>query len=171
MQPRARTLSAVTLGAAMLFGAAAMAADLPKEGTFSHTTSAFFTFKGTPIGKGRFLNTWDNNGLSVGTGLTDHMTWHCFGLQDTTDGMAEYNGYCVTTDPDGDQIVFNVVSDGKFAWDAKSVKGRATLTTGTGKYAGITGTVTYVCHSAEFKTAAEGTGVLYCPSQGSYKLP
>ena len=35
------SLSAFTLSAAMAFGAAAMAADLPKEGTYSGTYSAF----------------------------------------------------------------------------------------------------------------------------------
>jgi hypothetical protein len=37
MQPRTRLFSAFTLTVAMAFGAAALAADLPKEGTFSGT--------------------------------------------------------------------------------------------------------------------------------------
>jgi len=55
MQPRACLLSAVTLSAAMAFGAAAMADDLPKEGTFNVTYSASGTNKATAIGKERLL--------------------------------------------------------------------------------------------------------------------
>jgi hypothetical protein len=55
MQPRATFLSAVTLGTAMVLGTAAMAIDLPKEGTYSGTYSAFGTCKATAIGKERLL--------------------------------------------------------------------------------------------------------------------
>jgi hypothetical protein len=47
-----------------------MAADLPKEGTFSGTYSAVGTTKAIPIGKERILLTFDENGLSEGEGLT-----------------------------------------------------------------------------------------------------
>jgi hypothetical protein len=164
-------LSAATLSAAMAVGAAAMAADLPKEGTFSVTWSGAATFKATAIGKERLVFAWDENSLAVGTGLFDHMTWHCFGLGDIANGMAQWNGYCVGTDTAGDQIAANVASDGKYAADAKSFPGLATLTTGTGKYAGISGSWKYVGHGPEFRTAAEGTYVEYGNLQGSYKLP
>ncbi len=45
------SLSAFTLTTAMAFGAAAMAADLPKEGTYKGTYAAVGTFKANPIGK------------------------------------------------------------------------------------------------------------------------
>jgi hypothetical protein len=47
MQQRTSILSAFTLSAAMAVGTAAMAADLPKEGTFSGTYSGFGTAKVT----------------------------------------------------------------------------------------------------------------------------
>src|SRR5271165_1744962 len=112
MQPRTCILSAFTLSTAMAVGAAAMAADLPKEGTFNVTFSGSGTAKATAIGKERLLIAWDLNGLTVGTGLFDHMTWHCFGLNDTANGMRQYNGYCIMTDPAGDQIVGDIASDG-----------------------------------------------------------
>jgi hypothetical protein len=65
------------LSAAMFLGSAAMAADLPKEGTFSFTYFGAGSFKATPVGKERVLLAWDENALSVGNGLFDHMTWHC----------------------------------------------------------------------------------------------
>jgi hypothetical protein len=171
MQPRTCIISAVTLGTAMFFGFAAMAAELPKEGTFSATYSGFGTFKGSQIGKSKYLGMFDENGLTVGKGLMDHLTWHCFGLQDTTDGMTQFKGNCVGTDPDKDQIAMDIASDGRQAWDAKSYAVTGTFTAGSGKYAGITGIYTYVVHSPEFRAATEGTYLNYSPGEGSYKLP
>jgi hypothetical protein len=69
MQSRTCIMSAFTLSISVAFGAAAMAADLPKEGTFSGTYSAVTTVKAIPIGKERVFLTFDENGLSVGEGL------------------------------------------------------------------------------------------------------
>ena len=85
--------------------------------------------------------------------------------------MGQVHGYCVWMDPAGDQIVANIASDGKFAADAKSFNGTATFTTGTGKYAGISGSWTFVGHGPEFRTAADGTYVQFGNMEGSYKLP
>jgi hypothetical protein len=112
MQPR--MLHAAAMSATVLLGRAAIAADLPKEGTFTFTYFAAGTFKATPIGKERMLVGFDENGLSVGNGLFDHMTWHCWGLEDITTGIAQVHGYCLGTDPAGDQILDEVASDGKF---------------------------------------------------------
>jgi hypothetical protein len=155
----------------MFLGSAAMAADLPKEGTLGWTYSSAGTAKATPVGKERVLSAWDENGLSVGNGLFDHVTWHCWGIEDIAKGMSQFQGYCVGTDPAGDQIVGEVASDGKFPADTKSVKVVGKLTTGTGKYVGISGDFTFVGHGPEFKTAGEGTYAQYGTGQGSYKLP
>ncbi len=171
MQTRTGVLSAFTLGGAMACGVAAMAADLPKEGKFSVTLSGAGTAKITAVGKERLLLAWDETDLTVGTGLLDHMTWHCFGLYDVMNAMTQVQGYCVATDPAGDQLVGNVASDEKFAADAKSFSISGTITTGTGKYAGISGGWTIVVHGPEFRTAADGTYVTYGPLQGSYKIP
>jgi hypothetical protein len=142
-----------------------------KEGTFSVTVSSAGTFKATAIGKERLLSAWDESGLTVGNGFLDHATWHCFGLYDVMNGRAQWQGRCVATDPAGDQVVSNVASDGKYLADAKSYNGTGTFTTGTGKYAGISGGWTFVGHSPEFRTAApESTYVQYGSLQGSYKI-
>ena len=171
MQPRTCLLTVVALSAAMAFGVAAMAADLPKEGTYSGTYAGFGTAKVTAIGKERLLVAFDENALSTANGFTDHMTWHCFGLQDVANGMAEAHAYCVGIDPDGDQVVGNAASDGKFVADAKKFSGKVTWTTGTGKYTGISGGHTFVFSGSEFRAAAEGTYAAYATYQGSYKLP
>jgi hypothetical protein len=171
MRPFPYILSVFTLSTAILFETAAMAADLPKEGSFSGTYSGFATFKAAPIGKDRILIVWDDNGMSLGKGIVDHATWHGFGLDDIASGMVRFSGYYVTTDRDGDQIVANM-AERTGAADAKSFNGSATLTTGTGKYAGITGDYTYVCMSPnEFRTATQGTFAYGCTLQGSYKIP
>ena len=169
MQPRTCMLSAFTLTAALSFGSAAMAADLPKEGTFTATYSGAGTYKATSLGKERALGAFDENGLSVGTGLFDHMTWHCWGLFNITNGMGQAHGYCVATDPAGDQIAAEVGDEKHDVSKPFGVKG--TFTMGTGRYAGISGGWTLLAHSPEFKTA-EGSYVQYgTSSQGSYKLP
>ena len=150
-------LSAFTLSTGMVCATAAIAADLPKQGTFSGTYFAFGTYKLTSIGKERLLSAWDENGLSIGNGFLDHLTWHCWGLYDAEKGMAQSQGFCVGTDPDGDQIAGNAGTDGRYAADAKSSKGWVTFTTGTGKYTGISGGITTVDHNNEFRPAAEGT--------------
>ncbi len=44
------------------------------------------------------------------------------------------------------------------------------LTGGTGKFAGISGTGTYINHANEFRTATLGTFVNYLTFEGTYKL-
>ena len=85
--------------------------------------------------------------------------------------MEQDRGYCAATDPTGDQLVADVASDEKYPADAKSFGGKLTFTTGTGKYAGISGGGTFTCHGREFRTAAEGTYANYCTNSGSYKIP
>jgi hypothetical protein len=172
MQSRTSTLFAFTLGSAMTIGAAATAADLPKEGTSTGTYYSFGTAKATPVGKERVVGVIEENGLSLSNGFGDHVTWHCSGLLDITKGTAQYQAYCVGTDPDGDNIVADVASDGTYPADAKIVKGHGKLTTGTGKYTGISGGLTYVSHGAEFRSAAEGSYFQYnTDARFSYRLP
>jgi hypothetical protein len=170
MQSRTCIMSAFTLSTSMAFGAAAMAADLPKEGTFSGTYSAVGTTKVLPIGKERVLLTFDENGLSVGEGLFNHWTWHCWGLGDFTNGMGGAHGYCVGTDPAGDQVAINF-ADEKHPLDQKIVPGSFTLTTGTGKYAGITGSATYEGDESAFRSPEGGPDFDHNTHRGSYKLP
>ena len=170
MKLRKCLLSAVTLGTAVLMGSAAMAADLPKEGTWNVTNSGFGTAKGVTSG-GRTMAAFDENTLQVGEGLLDHMTSHCWGLFDITNGTAQHHGYCVGTDPTGDQIIADFSSDGRYPPDSKSVKGTFTFRGGTGKYAGISGSGEYVSDAAAFRSGTEGTYFTHSTNQGGYKLP
>jgi hypothetical protein len=164
-------LSAFTLSTAMAFGVASMAADLPKQGTYSGTYSNPGTYKAYSIGKERAAASWEADGLTVGTGFLDHTAWHCFGLNDIASGLEQWHGYCVLTDPAGDQIMANVASE-KHALDAKSFGASGTFTAGTGKYVGIGGDLSFLCqNNTEFRTAAAGTYIFYADLKASYKLP
>jgi hypothetical protein len=103
----------------MFFGVAAMAADLPKEGTYSGTYSSVGTVKATAVGKERVLIAFDEYGLSLGKGITDRMRRHCSGLIDLVSGIGQIHGHCATTDPDGNQIAVNFDGD-KFSPAAKT---------------------------------------------------
>ena len=162
-------LSACTLSTAMLFGTAAMATDLPKEGTYKGSYTSFGTIKFIAVGKERVLTVWDENGLSLTDGFLDHVTWHCWGTGDFTKGVGQEQGYCVGTDPAGDQIADNVHTE-KHAIDSKTFVAPDMWTGGTGKFAGVSGGGPVPCHPGDFKPATEGTYFLNCDFQGSYKL-
>ena len=171
MQPRTCMRSAFALSAAMFLGTAAMAADLPKEGTFSGSYYAFGTFKATRVGKDLLLGVFDDNGPSLGNGLLDHTTWHCWGLANFVNGVGAPHGSCVATDPAGDQISFDFEQEKWSLATGKNVHETAKITGGTGKFAGISGGFPWVVHVNEFRTAVEGTYAVYATYQGSYKLP
>jgi hypothetical protein len=170
MQPARFAASAIALTAAVTLGTAAMAADLPRQGTFEGTYSSFGTFKPTSVGKELLLAPWEENGLSVGSGFIDHMTWHCFGLYQAEKGQDQAHGYCVATDADGDQVVSDVVQ-GKGPVSAKVYDVSLKFTSGTGKYAGISGAVETAAHAHEIRPATENTYHQYATWKGSYKLP
>jgi hypothetical protein len=170
MESSNSVLPAAALMMAALFAYPTNAAAQAKEGTWKGTYTAFGTSKATAIGKNRLLLVFDENGLSVSDGIFDHTTWHCWGLGDFTSGAGEAHGYCVGTDPTGDQVVLNF-ADEKHPLGQKIIKGSFTLTGGTGKYAGITGTASYNDDGAMFKTTEKGTYVGHNTNEGTYKLP
>jgi hypothetical protein len=167
-------LALLGLGAALAFATTAIAADqssLPKEGTFNGTYTAYGTSKATMVGKERLLAVFDENAVTLGSGLINHMTWHCWGMGDFTNGAGQVHGYCLGTDPVGGQIVVNFGPDEKHKTDQDSWNGSATFTTGTGNYAGISGGWTYTIHVNVLKSLTPGTYFDYATLQGSYKLP
>jgi hypothetical protein len=145
-------------------------AQLPKEGTYSGIYSSFGTAKVIAVGKERLLVVFDEGGLTVGKGVGDHMTWRCWGTADFMNGAGQAHGYCVGTDPAGDQLAGNF-GDEKHTPDQQSWSGSIKWTTGTGKFVGITGGHSYVIHSNEFRPTTEGTYVNHATYEGGYKLP
>jgi hypothetical protein len=107
----------------------------------------------------------------MGSGPFDHVTWHCWGTTEFTNGIGQGQGYCVGMDPDGDRISITTGPDEKHSSNQRSWSSSISLTGGTGKFAGITGAGTYINHANEFRTAAAGTFVNYIAVKGTYKLP
>ena len=171
MQSRTCILTAFTLSTAMAFGVAAMAAELPKEGSFSGTKTATGTYKLYPVGKDRAVFNWEVNGVTVGTGVVDHVTRHCYGEGNIAGSLEWANATCIMTDTSGDQILAIGNSD-KHEHD-KAYNWTGTLIAGTGKYAGITGDVTWASESpVAFRTADPAVSLGYYGTiKGSYKLP
>jgi hypothetical protein len=170
MKPCKCTLPLLTLSVAVLLGTTAVASDLPKEGKFTAIYHGVGTYKSATMGKDAVISGWDEIGYTVGDGLFDHLTWHCFGIYDAAAGLAKFIGHCVTTDPAGDQIAADVASEGAAAVDAKMTRGKGVFTGGTGKYAGISGSWTLVTHSGEYKLSVDNTYVQLGSNEGSYKL-
>jgi hypothetical protein len=158
------------LAAIAVFGivASATAADLSKEGAFKGTYTAVGNYKSTKVGD-RALNVFDEIGVQTTNGFGDHMTFHCWGTAEIANGESSNQGYCVGTDPSGDLI------EAKFGLDkhpaGKAAKGSASYLAGTGKFAGITGTIALAVHAAEFRPITDGTYVANVDLDGHYKLP
>ena len=155
------------LAAALLLGAGRPVSAQMLEGTLSGTFAAFGTVSAQATAKERMVLAIDEDGLSVTNGVLDHMTWHCSGLAEFSNGIGQTQGFCAGRDPVGDQVVFNWESE-KHAPQQRVVRGTFTWTGGTGKYAGIRGNATYVDYSGEFRPLTEGTIVSYLTFEGSY---
>ena len=147
--------------AAIIVGSSAIAADLPKEGTFKGTYGSSGEIKVIVVGKERALMSWhDERGQSVGEGFLDHMSWLCWGGADFVKGTGQLQGKCVATDQNGDQIVDDLSSETYSPTD-KSFKVFDKFTSGTGKYEGISGGGVSVI-DLTFRPPADGTFVTSC---------
>jgi hypothetical protein len=171
MKSRNDILSAAALALTAAFVFATVAPAQAKEGTVSFTFAGFGTSKATQIGKDRLLLVIDENGLDEGSNdpMFDHTTWHCGGWGDFTKGVGQAHVYCVRTDPAGDQFVQDIAT-GTMSL-GQSFKGSETLTGGTGKFSGITGSGTFVFDGNSFTTAQQGTFISHGTHNLSYKLP
>ena len=172
MLPHTCILSAFTLSTAIAFGTAATAGDLPKEGTYTATSSVDGTYKATPIGKERVLNTFDENGLSVGSGLLNHLTWHCWGVDATSRTVG------LSTTATASELTRWRPSRQQLRERRKIPRGRKEFQRGRlhsyrapGSMLASAVAISMWVTRPEFRTAAEGTFVEYTTIQGSYKLP
>jgi hypothetical protein len=172
MQMRPRNYICTPLAAALMSAAAlAWTPAQATEGTWSDTVAGFGTVKATQVGKDRLLLVIDGNNLSVSDNpMFDHLTWHIWGLGDCINGVCEFHGYGVATDPAGDQFVESFITE-KAPLGQKSIKGSLTLSGGTGKFAGITGSGTLVLDGNKCRPAEQGTYFDHGTRHYSYKLP
>jgi hypothetical protein len=103
------TLSALTLTAAMTFGATAMAADLPKQGTDSFTNNWVITQMNSIKAGDRSVFTFEVAGTTrndAGGSMFNYVGQHCVGSLGTIGNEASLNDFlCTYTDKDGDQTL------------------------------------------------------------------
>ncbi len=151
------------------FGLDALA-QTPKEGTESTTTSYYVTLKAIPLGEGRVHMTYEAFGVTIsetGEGLFHGATVRALGGMTIEKGV--YNddkAYGVFNLLNGDKVFFTTTAAGK---SGDIGKGTATFIGGTGKCAGIQGSVEFTRNS--LRPAIEGIGQSYLKSKIQYKLP
>ena len=159
----------MALGLALALGVSSQSSAQNKEGAYKGTYTSFGKYKAMPVGKDRILTILsDENGQTISDGFLDHAVWQCWGTGDFTKGVGHEQGQCIGTDPAGDQVVDNWVTE-DHELGAKSVKVIDKYTGGTGKYAGISGGGTAVLDMG-FR-APEGSYATHGPTEGNYKLP
>lgn len=164
MRTVSRVISGVTTCAGLCVGVA-FAADLPKEGTYDHTTC--FTRNSTRIdySKTLFAYSYEETGKSVSNppgGLFDNETVRCVGMTSSLDGKRTGGSLCEGVTGSGDTRLtrFWYDSEGNFQREAVA---------GTGIYDGMvtTGTVKPV---GQPQTVNPGT-VQFCNrGTGTYKM-
>ena len=168
----------VVLAVALVSGLAMAAeepAPLPKEGSGTGVTIGSVALKVLPLGKDRVQMAWEFLGAGVaddGKGLSHNTSVRCVGGGHYASGVPEtYTNSCVATRPDGDQyfVTEKVTSSTGLASKGGVTQGTSVITGGTGKLAGITGTIEWTRYGV--RPALEGTVQTVTRGKISYKLP
>lgn len=162
MNVQKKELIAVGLSSMLAFSAHA---DLPKQGRYD----ANLCFGGqlpTLVHSEKLMSgVLDLYGPMVGNlpngGLYHLNGIHCTGVWAVISGVYQENGYCETTDPDGDKQF------GKYSNDGSG--GKWEVLSGTGKYAGMSASGSF-SSVGKFAERADG-GLQECSrATGSYRL-
>ena len=176
-----RHLIAMALAAAILATAGAPVATAGEKATVKASAAW--------VGQGRIFQTGMNDAMFLGAfggvlyveteeGKLDAVDMICPGTVDIElkSGAQEGSGHCAITDEDGDQVFADWTCDGK---ELMGCKGTFTLTSGTGKFEGITGKSPLKARTAfteivvDLKSGAvaeSGAGLLVLPEL-TYTLP
>lgn len=176
-----RHFVSTALAAAIFAAAGAPAATAGEEATVKASAAW--------VGQGRIFKTGVNHAMFLGAwagvlyveseeGKLDAVELICPGTVDIElkSGAQEGSGKCAITDEDGDQVFAEWNCDGK---ELMGCKGTFTLTSGTGKFEGITGKSPLKARTAfseivvDLKSGAvaeSGAGLLVLPEL-TYTLP
>jgi hypothetical protein len=153
-----------TVLAACMLGWSALAADLPKSGTYSGHYGWTFTGQVQQLGSDRTVYAGVVPGVMFndeGKGFMHKSRVDCTLYNDVNKGRANATGTCVVTDADGDKIFVE--------WQCSGVMpacpGTERFVGGTGKYQGISGEQVF---QGNF---IGDTGAGWSDWKGEYKLP
>jgi hypothetical protein len=161
---RNRTIAAL---AALLLGAFAAApnalAQMPKSGSYSLPAGLIANGQLMELGKDHlhWFGGFKGAGVNTQGAFMKVHSWECSGATDIVNGTASGSGYCRVVDQDGDAAFVKYA--GKNPAGAP-VTGRGEWIGGTGKYTGIRGGHSYICH-------AVGPADYACVADGKYELP
>lgn len=142
----------------------------PREGSGSGVLVVSGAVTVLPLGKDRVQVTYDSMGAIVsdgGQGPFHGASVRCVGGYHAVNGsFDDESGACALTRPDGDQAFWVYKGTGKMGAETK---GTSTYVGGTGKLAGIQGSIEWV--RVNPRPAAEGTVQAISRWKGTYKLP
>jgi hypothetical protein len=162
------SLLAIVLSVA--FGAVANA-EMAKEGTGSSTSMYSGTFKIIPLDKDHYVITYQNKGVSVsdtGKGPFHNMSLYNVGTIYFEKGVGRVLGYITLTDPDGDKVLIEIKEDNTKPAPAMN-SGTGKYLCGTGKFAGIEGTMEY--KRWYVRPATKDTYQAIAKTKSSWKIP
>jgi hypothetical protein len=131
-------LAVTAFATLLLMPLPARAADLPKQGTDSYTTTYVIVSSNQLKAGDRTVTTYDAVGVTRndnGGPMFNDMGARCVGTSEVIGKDAVSRGTCVETDNDGDELYST--------YQSKGASGTHTFVGGTGKYAGLSGTADY----------------------------
>ena len=143
---------------------------MPKQGTGKITTYYTGSVKALPAGDDLVAVTYDVLGIvtnSAGQGAFHMVSTHCLGGFTAAKGdFTNEQGVCTYIDPDGDKFFSRHTGTGRRGERAVV---KSELIGGTGKYAGITGTI----DNARSALRPTSPGAVHTVADGTftYKLP
>jgi len=146
-------------------------AEMAKEGTGSWTSMYSGTFNLVPVDQNHFVITYENKGVLVsdsGGGPFNNMSIYNVGTIYFENGVGKLLGYITCTDPDGDKVLIEIREENaKLAPAVNSGTGKYIY--GTGKFAGIEGSMEY--KRWYVRPATKDTYQAISKSKGSWKIP
>ncbi|HEV2548437.1 MAG TPA: hypothetical protein VGU20_13945 [Stellaceae bacterium] len=143
----------------------AIAADLPKSGSFDIQTGWKSIGETTQVADKHTLGTWKSWGVSfnaAGNGPLHMGPAVCTTESEAIEGTGTAGGKCAWSDADGDKIFSDW--SGKFT-PTSALAGSSTITSGTGKYNGIHGNGPFTC-----KVLNAATSQSVCTQHFDYQL-
>jgi hypothetical protein len=165
-QPKRRITMAprsVFVATLLLAPLSVWAADLPKQGTDSYTTTYVAVSRDQMKAGDRMITAFESVGITRndnGGAMFNDMGARCLGTSEVVGKDAVSRGTCVETDDDGDEIYST--------YQSKGLSGTHTFVGGTGKYAGLSGTADYTVQPVK---SPDGRGMAIVRHKAAWQRP